>query len=156
MRTALLVLPLSFPPNPLHHIHECEEHRHLNQGPHGRCERLVAVGSKRGDGNRDGQFEIVAGGGETLRGGQLVSEAELVGDEQGEEEDDREIDEQRRRDSDHGHDLMHHLMSLRGKEYQDGEQEADQGPWVQPFEEGLVSLWAYRVPKRDPRDDGGP
>ena len=128
LRKVLLVLPLSFLPDPSHHVHKRQQHRHFDQWPHRRRERLVAIGAKRSDGNGDGQLEVVAGRRETLRGGQLVSEAKPMGDEQGGEEDDGEIDNQRRCDPEHGYDLVHHPVSLGGEEHQDGEEKADQGP----------------------------
>lgn len=40
----------------------------------------------------------------------------MSGDEKCREEDDDEVNNQRRRDTHDGHDLVNHLMALRGKE----------------------------------------
>ena len=59
-------------------------------------------------------------------------------DQQSEEENDTKVYDQRRRNPHDRDDLVDHLVSLRGEEYEDGKEESDQRPRSDPFEKSLV------------------
>jgi hypothetical protein len=52
---------------------ERKQHRHLNQRPDRRRERLIAVCAKDGNADGDRSFKVVAGPGEGLGDGHLVA-----------------------------------------------------------------------------------
>lgn len=74
--------------------------------------------------------------------------------EQGEEEHDCEIDDQRSGDPYHGDDLMHNAVALGCEEDEDREEEADQGPRTQILQKGtIIPLRPSDFPNRQPRND---
>ena len=76
--------------------------------------------------------------------------------EQGGEEDDGEIDNERRGHPHHGDDLVHDAVALGREEDEDGEEEADERPRGQVFEEnGVVPVRARPFSNRKAGDDGG-
>lgn len=91
---------------------------------------------RNGDGDRE--LKIVACGGEALGGGELIAKSEPMCREQGTEEHDDKVHDQRSGDTDNGHDLMDNPRSLRSKEDQDGEEQANQGPRTRPLDEDIV------------------
>lgn len=133
------ILPTPPPPNLPNHIHQSQQHRHLNQRPHRTRKRLIALSPKRRHRHRNRQFEIITRGREALRRRQLVSETQLMRHEQSEEKHDAEVNDQRGGDSDHGNNLVHDAVALGGEEDEDGKEEADQGPRTEVFQEnGIV------------------
>jgi hypothetical protein len=57
-------------------VDESDEDRHLDQGSDDAGQCLAAGDSEGADGDRDGQLEVVARGGEGQRGGAFVGEAD--------------------------------------------------------------------------------
>lgn len=113
---------------------------------------MRAVGG-HGDGNR--QLKVVARGREALGDGEAVAEAQAPGREQRGEEDEREVDDQRRGHAHDRHDLAHDLRALRGEQHEDGEEQADQGPGRHEADEvGLVALGTDEREQRQAGDDG--
>ena len=124
--TRLLIFPAPPCPNRSDNVHQSEQHRHLNQRTHGGGKGLITIRAERGDRNGDGKLKVVAGRREALGRGQFVAIPQLVHNEQREEENDGEIYDQWRSDPNDGNYLMNYLVSLRGEENQDCEEEADQ------------------------------
>lgn len=137
-RVESLVFPATSSPNPPNNIHQRKQDRHFDQGPNSRRKGLITVLTERSDGNSNRELEVIAGSGETLCGGQLVSKAKFVCDEQGKEENDAEIDDQGCGDSYNRDDLVHDLTTLGSKQYKDGEEKTDEGPWTDPLKEYIV------------------
>ena len=122
----LLIFPASPSPDYPYHVDQSEQHWYLDQGTHSRCQGLIAVGAKRGYSDGDCKLKVVAGSREALGGGQLVAEAQLVGDEQCEEENGPKVHDQRSGDPNDRNYLMNDPMSLRSEENENSEEEANQ------------------------------
>jgi hypothetical protein len=84
---------------------------------------LAAGGAEGGDGHRDGQLEVVAGGGERERGGALVVQANSLTQSKGASPHDRKVGQQRQRDAGDIQGVVGHLTALQGEEDHDGEQQ---------------------------------
>ena len=78
-----------------------DEGRHFDKRADDGGEGGSGVEAEDGDGNRDGQFEVVAGGGEGERGRLGVIGADLAAHPEADEEHDDEVDEQRHGDAQH-------------------------------------------------------
>lgn len=127
-------MPLIFPipplGNQLHHINQRKQHRHLYQWADCGCQRLIRIRAVGGSSDRNGQLEIVAGGGETLGSAQLVPEAQTMRDPESEEEDYCEIHDKWCCHTHHRYDLMNDLMSLTREQDEDCIQKLEWGQLV--------------------------
>ena len=65
-------------PEPQRHVHQADHHRHFDQRPDDRGKGGAGIDAVDRHGDGDGQFEVVAGGGEGQRRALLVAGAERL------------------------------------------------------------------------------
>src|SRR5690606_27744233 len=58
------------------YVDQCDEHRHFDQWSDDGGQGLPGGGAVGGDRYRDGEFEVVAGGGERQGGGAFIAQAQ--------------------------------------------------------------------------------
>lgn len=121
--------PFVHPSQPSNNINQDQEDRDLDQGAYRVCQSLITFHFACGNGNSYGKFEVVAGSSGALPAAELISKTQFLRNCQGGEEDDGKVDDKRRRDPEHGDDLLDHPPPLRSKENGDGEEQAYQGKW---------------------------
>ena len=98
---------------------------------------MVTICAKRGNGNSDRNFGIIACGREALGGGYLITKTKLVCNDQGEEKYNSKVYNQWSGDRDDGRCLMNDLMSLRSEKDEDSK-ETDQRPRSRRLQEYLI------------------
>src|SRR5690606_41480324 len=106
-------------------------------------EGLAGGHAEGGDGDRDGQLEVVAGGREGEGGRAVVGEADRLAQEEGTGPHHSEVHQQRQRDAGHIQRLRGDRPALQGEEDDDREEQAVQRPRADLRQEaGLVRLTA--------------
>jgi hypothetical protein len=108
---------------PQGHVHEADEHRHLDERTDDRREGDARADAEDRDGHGDGEFEVVARGGEGQGGRAAVVGPELSAHEKTNQEHDDEIDGQRNGDA---HDIerqLDDLLALEREHHDDGEKQ---------------------------------
>lgn len=113
------LLPPSSGGIPLDPINQGQQYRHFNKWPNGSSKCLVRVGAKGCNGDGDSELKVIARGSEALSDGKLVSETYLPSHDECCKEDETKIDDERRCNSDHRHNLMDDLLALRSKQHED-------------------------------------
>ena len=131
-------LPLSCIPYPPDHIHQSQQHGHLNQRPHRRRKRLITISPIRRRRNRNRQLKIVACSRKALCCCQLVSKTQFMCYPQRNTEDGEKVDDEGGCYANHRNDLVHDAMALGCEENDDGVEESDERPWCYPFYEGVI------------------
>lgn len=150
------LLPPPPPTKPLPHIHKPNQHRHLNQRPHRRRQRLPTASPIRRDSHRNRQLKVVARRREALRTRNSVGKPEPVAHKRSGEERDGEVDDQRGADAEHGGDLVHDVRALAGEEDDDGVEEANEGEGRErPDDVALVPVWTEEVAEGEAGEDCG-
>ena len=81
---------------------------------------------KRGDGDRDGELEVVRRGGERERRRLRVVGADALAHEERHHEHHDEVDEQRDRDAQHVERQLHDRLALEREHHDDGEEQRDE------------------------------
>src|SRR5674476_815257 len=140
-------------------IDQPHQHGHLDEGADDPRERLPGSGSERGDRHRDGQLEVVAGRGEGEGGRAFVAEAEAGAQRVATTPHEREIGQQRQRDTGHVPGTGSDGITLEGEQHHDREQQPVERPRADAGQERtLVPVAALdllaEAAREEPRHQG--
>ena len=144
------------PAEPERHVHQGDQHRHLDQRPDHRRERRAAADPERRHRHRDRQLEVVGRRRERERGRLPVCRAGAHAHPERDQEHHHEVDQQRDRDP---HDVErqgHDVLALEREHHHDREQQRDQRDRADPRDErALVPRSPLGPDQREARDDPG-
>ncbi|MNV42290.1 hypothetical protein D3C71_1339590 [compost metagenome] len=108
------------------HVDQGNQHGHFNQGAYHTGEGLIRAQPEHGDGDRNGQLEVIAGRSKGDGGVLVIGNAQLLAHQEAGEEHQHKVDHQGHGDPQHIHGQLDYHLPLEAEHQHYGGQQGDQ------------------------------